>query len=74
MRYDQRTQRLRLRLKLQENGVPKIDKKMLRGGLKNINLRKEIRRYGTETKKFEDKEILVKPVLKDIRFMDWSSF
>lgn len=72
MRYDARTRRLKLRQQLSDNnGVPNIDKMMLRGGLRNINLRKEIIRYKKEVKKFKDEEISKKPKLKDIRFINW---
>ena len=52
--------RVELRRRLNtKNGVPVIDQRMLRGGLRNINLRREIARYSKEIDSFnKDKEIL----------------
>lgn len=48
----------RQEIKVRMNGIPVIDKQMLRGGMANINLRKEIKRYETEVNKFNNEEIV----------------
>ena len=65
--------RIQLRRRLDTSkGVPIIDKRMLRGGMENINLRRQIKCYGDEVKKFELGETVEKPVLKKTRFSLWS--